>query len=143
VQPAADWCDPENTSLTVSGTQGALGHRALTLVLVNQSQTACVVNGYPDIAFADSGGSALKVNVHHGSSYTATDPGATIITVAAGTSVEAQLGWASTGANANTATMLWAAEYPGAQRTQLPISTDITADSTVAVTAWTLPAPTG
>jgi hypothetical protein len=141
VQPAGDWCRPEDTSLTVSGTDGALGHRELTLVIGNRSAQTCVVEGYPDVAFASSGGSALSVSVEHGSSYLATDPGASAITLPAGSSAESHLAWDATGKTTNTAAVLWAATYPGAQRTQLPINTDIADGSTVSITAWA--APTG
>jgi hypothetical protein len=138
VRPDPGWCTPENTSLTASPTQSALGHRAIGLVLVNLGTATCVVDGYPDAAFAMSGGSALVVTVQRGSSYTAADPGPTAITLPVGGAVSAQLGWDPSGARTNTATMLWAAEYPGAERTQLPIDTDIVTGSTVYVTAWSL-----
>jgi hypothetical protein len=143
VSPGPDWCAPGVTSLTVSGVSGALGHRALTMVLVNRSGTACVVDGYPDVAFADADGHSLIVRVQHGSSYMATDPGAEVVNLAPGTSAEAQLSWDATGASTGTATTLWAATYPGAQRTQLSIETDITESSVISVTAWALATATG
>jgi hypothetical protein len=140
VQPAGDWCQPEDTTLTVSGTDGALGHRALTIVLGNSSTRSCVVDGYPDVAFASSGNHALAVLVEHGSSYLATDPGAIAITLAPGASAVSHLAWDATGKTSDTAAMLWAATYPGEERAQLPINTDIVDGSTVSVTAW---APAG
>jgi hypothetical protein len=140
VQPAGNWCQPEDTTLTVSGTDGALGHRELTVVLGNRSTRSCVVDGYPDVAFASSGNHALPVSVEHGSSYLATDPGALAITLAPGASAISHVAWDATGKTANTAAMLWAATYPGEERAQLPINTDIVDGSTVSVTAW---APAG
>jgi hypothetical protein len=113
------------------------------MVLVNRSGAACVVDGYPDVAFADADGLSLIVRVQHGSSYMATDPGAAVVTLAPGTSAEAQLSWDATGASTGTATTLWAATYPGAQRTQLSIETDITESSVISVTAWALATATG
>jgi Protein of unknown function (DUF4232) len=142
VQPAGNWCQPEDTSLTVSATDGALGHRDLTLVIGNRSTQSCVVDGYPDVAFASSGGPAVSVSVEHGSSYLATDPEATAIMLSPGASAESHLAWDATGKTTNTAAVLWAATYPGAQRAQLPINTDIADGSTVSVTAWATPAST-
>lgn len=143
VTPGRGWCVPEQTSLTATATQGALGHRALTLILINRSASSCVLDGYPDLAFADAGDHALAVTVVHGGSYTARDPGAAVVTLPTGGSAEAHLGWNATGATTQTARTLWAAQYAGAQRSGLPIDTDLTGDSTVSVTAWALPAPTG
>jgi hypothetical protein len=143
VQPASNWCVPEQISLTATATQGAMGHQTLTLVLINQAATPCVLDGYPDVAFADTDDHALAVAVIHGSSYTAPDPGPAEVTLAPGTSAEAHLGWNATGASAETAHSLWAAQYPGAERSELAINTDITGDSTVSVTAWALPTAVG
>jgi hypothetical protein len=142
VQPAGDWCQPEDTTLTVSSTDGALGHREVTLVLGNRSTRSCVVDGYPDVAFASSTDHALSVSVEHGSSYLATNPGAGAIMLAPGASAESHLAWDATGKTANTAATLWAATYPGAQRVQLPINTDIADGSAVTTTAWAAPTST-
>jgi len=141
--PGADWCKPEETSLTVSATQAALGHRGITLVLINRSLAPCIVDGYPDLAFANADGDQLGVTIEHGTSYVASDPGARAVTLAAGASAESTLGWGATGARDGAATTLWAAQYPGAERVQLPIDSDITDDSIVTVTAWGSPHAAG
>jgi hypothetical protein len=143
VSPGANWCPPAQTVLSASGVEGALGHRALTLVLINRSRAACVVDGYPDVAFADADGHAVAIDVGHGSSYTAADPGPTELTVAPGASVEAHLGWAATGARDDTVSSLRAAAYPGGERTPLAIDSDLVAGTSVSVTAWAAPDPLG
>ncbi|MCU1576565.1 MAG: hypothetical protein JWP70_1269 [Leifsonia sp.] len=140
VQPGPNWCAPESTSLLVSGTDAALGHRALTLVLINRSTTPCVVNGYPDVAFADAEGHALTVGLEHGTSYMATDPGAADLVLAPGGSAGASLSWLATGARTGTGSRLWAAAYPGTQRSPLAIDSDIVDGSRISVTAWAAPA---
>ena len=69
--------------------------------------------------------------------------GATAVTLAPGASVGAHLGWGATGAVDDTARTLWVAAYPGAQRTQLAIDTDLVDDSRVSVTAWAVPQASG
>lgn len=135
VAPAADWCTDADISISASGTQGALGHRALTLVLVNQSGTSCVVDGYPDIAFASTVGGELNVPVVHGSSYLAQDPGPHALTLSPGTTAQATLSWGA-GAQGDHASSMLVAPYAGAIRSTLDTQTDITDDSSVSVTAW-------
>ncbi len=136
VQPGPDWCAPETTSLTVSGVGSALGHRVMTLVLVNDSAQSCVVDGYPDAAFAGPDGNALTVTMTHGSSYVATDPGPVAISLAPGAALAATLSWGASSAGQTTAATLWAAPYAGAARAQLAISADISRGTTVTATAW-------
>ena len=139
VQPGADWCGPEATSLTVSGVEAALGHRAVTLVLVNRSSQPCVVDGYPDVALADPDGNALRVDVMHGSSYLAADPGPAAITLAPGAALAATLSWDGTGRGVASARTLWAAPYAGAMRAQLAVAADVGDGTTLTVTAWSTP----
>ena len=135
VAPAAGWCTDADISISASGTQGALGHRAITLVLVNQSGTSCVVDGYPDIAFASSNGGELNVPVVHGSSYLAQDPGPHTVTLGPGTTAKATLSWGA-GTQGDTANSILVAPYAGAIRSALDTQTDITDGSSVSVTAW-------
>lgn len=132
----ANWCGNEALTLTVSATDGALGHRAVTLVLGNRSTAPCVVDGYPDLAFADSDGGEVQATIVHGASYMAPDPGASAVTLAPGTVVEAHVAWSATGASDEVATTIWAAQYPGAPRVRLAIDSDIVDGTTVTVSAW-------
>lgn len=135
IAPATDWCTDADISISASGMQGAMGHRAITLVLVNQSGTSCVVDGYPDIAFTSSNGGELNVPVVHGSSYLAQDPGPHVVTLSPGTTAKATLSWGA-GAQGDHASSMLVAPYPGAIRSPLDTQTDITDGSSVSVTAW-------
>ena len=135
VAPAADWCTDADISTSASGMQGAMGHRAITLVLVNQSTTSCVVEGYPDIAFASSNGGELNVPVTHGSSYLAQDAGSQTVTLGPGTTAKATLSWGA-GAQGDAASSILVAPYAGATRSSLGTQTDITDGTNVSVTAW-------
>ena len=112
-----------------------MGHRAITLVLVNQSTTSCVVEGYPDIAFASSNGGELNVPVTHGSSYLAQDAGSQTVTLGPGTTAKATLSWGA-GAQGDAASSILVAPYAGATRSSLGTQTDITDGTNVSVTAW-------
>lgn len=140
VQAGANWCTAEQTMVATSGAESALGHRALTILLVNRSTSPCVVDGYPDLAFADADDHTLTMDIQHASSYTAVDPGATEVTLAPGATAEAHLGWGATGARTNTASRLWVAAYPGTERSPLAIETDLVGGSELSVTAWAPPA---
>lgn len=135
VAAAAGWCTDSGISISASGIQGAMGHRAITLVLVNRSGASCVVEGYPDIAFASSDGGELDVPVTHGSSYLAQDPGRHAVTLSPGTTAKATLSWGA-GAQGDAASSMLVAPYPGAIRSSLEARTGITDGSSVSVTAW-------
>lgn len=135
VAPDTDWCTDADISISASGMRGAMSHRAITLVLVNQSGTSCVVEGYPDIAFASSNGGKLNVPVTHGSSYLAQDPGPHAVTLSPGTTAKARLSCGA-GEQGDAASLMLVAPYAGAIRSTLDTQTDITDGSSVSVTAW-------
>ncbi|GAB3388395.1 hypothetical protein GCM10027568_09350 [Humibacter soli] len=135
VAPAADWCTDADTTISASGMEGALSHRAITLVLVNQSAASCVVEGYPDVAFASSEGGELNVPVTHGSSYLAQDPGPHAVTLSPGTTAKATLSWVA-GEQGDSASSMLVAPYAGAIRSTLDTQTGITDGTSVSVTAW-------
>ncbi|WP_308491759.1 DUF4232 domain-containing protein [Microbacterium terrisoli] len=138
----ADACTPENSTLLAPGSDAATGHRLQTLQLVNNTDSACTVTGYPDVAFADQNGHLLPVTVEHGSSFMATDPGPSTITVKPGESVHAGIGWDANSMQGQLAARtLWAAPQPGATRVSWPVVLDIVAGTTVHVTAWETRAP--
>ncbi|WP_345376722.1 DUF4232 domain-containing protein [Frondihabitans cladoniiphilus] len=140
VMPGADWCADADVSITASGVQGALGNRAMTLVLTNRGAKPCVVDGYPDVAFAGTDSGAVAATITDGSSYVAHDPGAKPITIAPGSTADSVLGWGA-GAPGATAVTVLVAPYAGAVRSPLNVTTGITDQNTVDVTAWATPTP--
>lgn len=135
----AEACTRDRATLILGTADGATGHRAQAIHLVNVSDQPCVIEGYPDIAFADQNGHALDVDVQPGSSFMATDEGSARITVPAQGQVTAVLGWdANSTEGALVARQLYAAPLPGLERGSWPVVLDITAGSTVEVTAWKL-----
>ncbi|KQO10340.1 hypothetical protein ASF06_09230 [Agreia sp. Leaf244] len=142
--PAADWCTPDQAAMLIGEPDAATGHRVLSVKLMNFSDAPCVVDGYPDFAFADQNDHLLDVTIEHGSSFVATDPGPQRVEIPAGGSAITYLGWdaAATGGQL-VATKMFGAQYAGAVRGSWPVDLDVVAGSTVAVTAWALQAAVG
>lgn len=144
VTPEADWCTPAQAMVLFGDHEAATGHRVTSIRLMNFSEGACVVSGYPDIAFADQNGNLLDVQVERGNSFMATDLGAQRVEIPAGGTAIAYIGW-----NANptvdelVATELFAAMFPGETRGSWPVETDIVEGSSVTLTAWALEVPQG
>lgn len=117
----------------------ATGHRSQTLRLMNHSDAPCVVEGYPDVAFADQNGHELAVTVEHGGSFLAEDSGPAPFELPPGASAVTTLGW-DTGATSNAlvARTLYAAPFATDQRGSWPVQFDIVEGSVVHVTAWAL-----
>ncbi len=136
--PGADWCATDDVQLSLSAVDGALGHRAMSVVLLNRSTSACVVDGFPDVAFAAEDGAAVPVPLDHGASYLGGAATPSAVTVAPGGSAVAALAWGAGGTGEAVATF-WIAPYAGASRTPLAADTDLAADATVTVSAWATP----
>lgn len=134
------WCAAEETTLMFGEPDAASGHRVLPLRAVNGSDTSCVLNGYPDIAFADQNGHLLEVELEHGGSFMVSeDAGPVSVTLEPGAWAVSYIGW-----NANStqgqlvAAEVYSALMPGDERHSWPprVPLDIVPGATVAVTAW-------
>ncbi|MCU1330523.1 MAG: hypothetical protein JWN34_5893 [Bryobacterales bacterium] len=133
------WCSPDQAMVLLGDKDAATGHRALTIRANNFSDVPCVLDGYPDIAFADANGSEIGTTVTHGGSFMTDDAGASPVIVQPGGYAKTTLGWSAMPTDGVLATYeLHAAMYPGLQRGSWPITLDITAGGEVAITAWTL-----
>ncbi|WP_256209419.1 DUF4232 domain-containing protein [Microbacterium sp. LCT-H2] len=138
-QLPADACTPDRATLLLGTADGATGHRAQSIRLMNISEEPCVVEGYPDIAFADQNGHALDVEVRPGSSFLATDPGSAPVTVLPQGEATAVIGWdANATDGALVARALHASLLPGYDRGSWPVELDIVSGSEVAITVWHL-----
>ncbi|NQX17259.1 DUF4232 domain-containing protein [Rathayibacter sp. VKM Ac-2857] len=136
---AADACTPDVATPLFSGTDAATGHRMLTIELLNFSEAPCVIEGYPDLAFADQNGNALDVDLVRGGSFMTEDAGPVRVEIPAGGTAVTRLGWdAGATPGALVATTLYCAQIPGGVRGSWPVQTDIVAGAEVAVTAWAL-----
>ncbi len=133
-------CAAEEMTLMYGDADAATGHRLQTLRVVNGGESACVLQGYPDIAFADQNGHLLDVTVEHGPSFMAQeDPGPLEVSLGPGEWAITRIGWnANSTQGSLVATEIYAALLPGDERHPWPPSApfDIVPGATVAVTAW-------
>ncbi len=137
-----DACTGENSMLLKTEPDAATGHRSLTIRLMNFSDAPCVVDGYPDLAFADQNGHVMSVTIEHGSSFMATDAGAQRVEVPAKGYAAATIGWDANSTHGTlVASTVYAAARAGADRGSWPIVLDIVPDTTVSVTAWRIASP--
>lgn len=143
-RPAEDACTSANTTILAPAPDAATGHRGQALSLVNVSEEACVVDGYPDVAYGDQNEHLLDVTVEHGRSFMAEDPGASPVTLQPGEAASAVIGWDANSVHGQLAARtLWIAVLPGEQRLSWDISLDIISGATVHVTAWQAETPPG
>jgi hypothetical protein len=138
IDPA--WCTPDQAMILMGGKDAATGHRILTIRASNFSEEPCIVDGYPDIAFADESGSELGVEITHGGSFMREDPGATPVTIPPGGDATASIGWNAVMVSPDVLATyrVFAALYPGLERGSWPITLDIVDGSEVEITAWEL-----
>lgn len=133
------WCTPDKATLLLGELDGATGHRALPIQLMNFSDEPCVIEGYPDIAFGDQNQHLLAVTLEDGGSFMTQDPGPERIEVPAGGYAVTYLGWdAASPHGALVTKTVYAAATAGLERGSWPIDLDIVEGSTVAVTAWAI-----
>jgi hypothetical protein len=141
VERDPSWCTDDQAMLLLGDPSAATGHRGQTLRLMNYADTPCVVEGYPDVAFADQNGHKLAVTVEQGGSFLAEDPGYAQFELPAGASAITTLGWdAGATSDALVARTLYAAPFPTDERGSWPVEFDVVEGSVVHVTAWALEA---
>ena len=133
------WCTEDRATLLKGEPDAATGHRGMPIRLMNFSEEACVIEGYPDLAFGDQNGHLLAISLDHGSSFMAQDPGPRRIEIPAGGTAITVLGWdAASPHGALVGATLHAAPVAGMTRGSWPVELDIVEGSTVSVTAWQL-----
>ncbi len=105
----------------------------------NTGRDTCVLPGYPDLAFADEHGIEVPAAVRDGSGFMTQDAGPAALVLAPGDQAVASLAWDATDGR-SVIRDLFLAPYAGADR-QLIVTAgmDITAQTEVAVTAWSRP----
>ncbi|NYH51087.1 hypothetical protein HNR06_000676 [Nocardiopsis arvandica] len=136
--PDPAWCAPGRGDILVGAPASATGHRLLALRFVNGSEDPCVLDGYPDVAFAGKDGAEIDVEVTRGSSFTDEDPGPATVTVPVGGRALATLNWDAAARSDGAARVLHAAPYAGAPRQASPVELDLADGGEVTVTAWRL-----
>ncbi|GMA23107.1 hypothetical protein GCM10025864_08660 [Luteimicrobium album] len=127
--PDASACRPADLDLTLVGQDAGLGHRALVVGATNASDAPCALDGYPEIGFATLTHAKLDVQVSHGNSYMAQDPGAHRVVVPPRGRALAVVSWDasstapdSTGHVPATTAEVRLAVGPGAPTTTRPVT---------------------
>lgn len=136
-----EWCTPEQAMLLLGTPDAATGHRVQPIRLMNFSEEECVVEGYPDIAFADQNGNLLEVVLTRGSSFMVDDPGRVPVVLPPGGFAVTYLGWnANPTHNQLVVSAIHAAQVAGDPRGSWSgqPGLDIIEGSEVFVTAWAL-----
>lgn len=138
VPPAENWCLAEELGLRDGGGDAATGHRVQVIIVTNLRPEACVLPGYPDIAFTDALGNDLHTTVIPGGGFMSDDPGPTDLVLEAGAEAATWITWDAQAAGPGEIGSIWIAPWPGATRGILPFphGTDIANGATVAATAW-------
>lgn len=154
--PKALRCRPDDLHLEITGSDGATGHRALTVGAVNVGSKPCVIQGYPKIAFHTLDEAEIDVSVTHDGSFMADDPGPSRHVVPVGARAVAVVGWDAMPAAELTSEVVLAVgddapmselpltsfvaprDAPTALVEQWPLVTtlDIVEGTDVSVTAW-------
>ena len=131
VQPRFEGrCEAAALTLDYGFTDASLGARTAEVTAVNASDTACSLEGFPDLAFADARGNALSPRVVTGGS-------AERVRLAPGGSRSSELTWrAGVAAGEPSLETLLVAPWPGATRVGLAASGDIGDATEVTLSAW-------
>jgi hypothetical protein len=131
------WCRSDQLSIASGGGDAATGHRSLSITATNVSARACVLDGYPDVAFGNPETGDLGVVLYRGGSFMTADAGPMPVTLEPGAVARAALGWNANSTAGGGGTMtVYVAPYAGAERTSVPEELDVTQNSTAVVTAW-------
>lgn len=134
------WCTSGQLELTAGPVDAALGVRAMPVYATNVADAACVLEGYPDVAFGATLTGAVDVEVDFGGDTVVEDPGVHRVELAPGERAVTVLGWRTPAASSvEPADWLHVARFHGARREMVEGDTDITG-GTVSVTAWELAA---
>ncbi len=139
--PPPPTCPSSGASITVGPVEAALGHRAVVIKLTNCRSRILTLNGYPDVAVLDGRRHPIKVNVTHGLSYMAIDPGPTKIHLRKGESALAAVSWSNTveaGEDKSAGTYLSITSHTNDRPTIWPVDTDLGTTAHLTLTAWCL-----
>lgn len=135
--PGPDACSADQLELFAPPVDGATGHRLQALQATNVSAKACVLNGYPDVAFGDQNGHTIEVDEERGSSFMASDPGASPVMLAPGASARAGIGWDANSTQGQlVARSLHVAIRAGESRQTWTNAFDVVPGTELHLTAW-------
>ncbi len=118
-------------------TDAAAGTRFGLLTVRNAGASTCVLNGYPDLAFADEEGNNVRVRFAHGRWDGVTSEKPRPVRLQPGGSARAELRWhGDAGAYDREVPTILVAPWAGATRTELSDRFDVKNGSVVTVSPW-------
>ncbi len=138
IPASADWCTTDELEFRDAGGDAATGHRVEVIVVTPRFDEACVLPGYPDLAFTDALGNDLHTTVVPGGGFMSDDPGPADLVLHPGEEAAVWITWDAAANGAGEIGSIWIAPWAGATRAILPFEngTDIANGAPVAVTAW-------
>jgi hypothetical protein len=85
---------------------GGMNHAGNRLLLTNTGSRTCALRGYPGLGLEGTGHKPLHTKAEWGSTWYATSPGVTTLSLAPGKQAQAVLSWTHTGSDAGDASYL-------------------------------------
>ncbi|WP_233599052.1 DUF4232 domain-containing protein [Amycolatopsis sp. WAC 01375] len=128
------------TGITVKSgpVDAALGHRAVVLTLTNCGTAPRTLTGYPEIRLLDKEKRPMAVEVEHGSSYMAIDPGVSPQTVQPGGTLLSVVSWSNTVTvgSPEAGAYVTVAAAKGDPEQRITVDTDLGTTGKLKLTAW-------
>nr|WP_221471276.1 DUF4232 domain-containing protein [Amycolatopsis umgeniensis] len=136
VEPAG--CLGTGVTVKSGPVDAALGHRAIVLTLTNCGTTARTLTGYPEVRLLDKEKRPMTVEVEHGTSYMAIDPGAAPQTVQPGGTLLSVVSWSNTVTvgSPEAGAYVTVAAAKGDPEQRITVDTDLGTTGKLTLTAW-------
>ncbi|WP_328701655.1 DUF4232 domain-containing protein [Amycolatopsis pittospori] len=129
-----------DTGVTVSSgpVDAALGHRAVVLTLTNCGTAPRTLTGYPEVRLLDKEKQPMNVQVEHGTSYMAIDPGVAPQTVQPGGTLLSVVSWSNTVTvgSPEAGAYVTVAAAKGDPEQRITVDTDLGTTGKLTLTAW-------
>jgi hypothetical protein len=131
------WCTSAQLEFSDGGADAATGHRSAAIRAQNVGEDACILDGYPDLAFADDLGDEVAVTVASGGGFMTEDPGPVAFELQPGATAVTYAAWDATDGRTSL-TAVYVAPYAGAERVVITVvhPWDLTEATMLTVTAW-------
>ncbi len=136
VEPAG--CLGTGVTVKSGPVEAALGHRAIVLTLTNCGPAPRTLTGYPEVRLLDKDKKPMAVQVDHGTSYMAIDPGAAPQTVQPGGTLLSVVSWSNTVAmgSPEAGAYVTVEAAAGDPEQRIVVDTDLGTTGKLTLTAW-------
>ncbi len=136
VEPAG--CLETGVTVKSGPVEAALGHRAIVVTLTNCGTAPRTLTGYPEVRLLDKEKRPMAVEVDHGTSYMAIDPGAAPQTVQPGGTLVSVVAWSNTVTvgSPEAGAYVTVAAAKGDPEQRITVDTDLGTTGKLTLTAW-------